>query len=121
MATKPIGIVGAGPIGLELAVAFKRLGVASLHFEAGQVGQTMSWYPRQMQFFSSPERIAIAGVPLLTVDQTKATREEYLTYLRAIVEQFDLEVRTYERVCDIDVCEDGFALRTETATGRAVV
>lgn len=117
MSTQPIGIVGAGPIGLELAVAFKQLGVATLHFEAGQVGQTMSWYPRQMQFFSSPERIAIAGVPLLTVAQTKATREEYLTYLRGVVEQFDLDIRTYERVHDVAVCDDGFALHTETAVG----
>jgi thioredoxin reductase (NADPH) len=117
MRMEPIGIVGAGPIGLELAVAFKQLGVATLHFEAGQVGQTMSWYPRQMQFFSSPERIAIGGVPLLTVDQTKATREEYLTYLRAIVQQFDLDIRTYQRVRDVEVCGDGFTLHTETATG----
>ena len=112
-----VGIVGAGPIGLELAVAFKQLRVATLHVEAGQIGQTISWYPRQMQFFSSPERIAIAGVPLLTVDQTKATREEYLTYLRAIVQQFDLQIHTYERVHDIEVVAGGFLLHAHRATG----
>lgn len=91
-------IVGAGPIGLELAVALRQAGVDYLQLDAGQIGQTISMYPRQARFFSSPERIGIAGVPLVTQDQSKATREEYLAYLRGIVEQFDLQVRTYERV-----------------------
>lgn len=105
-------IIGAGPIGLELAVPLKRLGVNYLHFDSGQIGQTVSWYPRQARFFSSPERIAIAGVPLHTIDQSKATREEYLSYLRSIVEQFDLQVRTYERITHIARERDGFVIRT---------
>jgi len=36
-----VAIIGAGPIGLELAVAFKRRGIHYVHLEAGQVGQTM--------------------------------------------------------------------------------
>jgi thioredoxin reductase (NADPH) len=91
-------IVGAGPIGIELAVALKRAGVAYAQLDAGQIGSTIAWYAPQTRFFSSPERIAIAGVPLQTLDQSKATREEYLTYLRAVVLQFDLEIHTYERV-----------------------
>lgn len=54
--------------------------------------------PKQAQYFSSPERIAIAGVPLVTPDQTKATREQYLAYLHGVVEQFDLPIRTFEAV-----------------------
>ena len=94
-------IVGAGPIGIELAVALKRSGIAYEQIEAGQIGSTISWYAPQTQFFSSPERIAIAGVPLQTLDQTKATREEYLTYLRSVVLQFDLAVETGVRVTAI--------------------
>ena len=48
MAVEPVGdservevaIVGAGPIGLELAAALKAAGVDYLQFEAGQIGQT---------------------------------------------------------------------------------
>lgn len=100
-------IVGAGPIGLELAVALKHAGVDYVQVDAGQIGQTVDWYPRQARFFSSPERIAIAGVPLVTADQGKATREEYLAYLRGVVQQFDLRVRTYERVVSIRRDADG--------------
>lgn len=95
-------IVGAGPIGLELAVSLKAMGVDYEHVDAGQIAQTITWYPRQVRFFSSPERIAIAGVPLQTADQSKATREEYLAYLRSVVQQFQLNIRTYTRVTAID-------------------
>src|ERR1019366_7463809 len=80
-----VAVIGAGPIGLELAVALKKAGIEYLHFDAKQIGYTISWFAPQTRFFSSNERIAIAGVPLQTIDQAKATREEYLRYLRQIV------------------------------------
>lgn len=100
-------VVGAGPIGIELAVALRRAGVGYVHVDAGQIGATMQWWAPGTQFFSSPERISIAGVPLLTPNQQKATREEYLAYLRGVVEQFDLEIRTYERVVGIERAGEG--------------
>ena len=96
-------IVGAGPIGLELAVCLKHLGCDYAHVEAGQVGQTISWYPREADFFSSAERIAIAGVPIPTASpRGKVRREDYLRYLHAIVRQFDLTVNAYERVVSVE-------------------
>lgn len=89
-------IVGAGPIGLELAAVLRQLGVDPLHLEAGAIGQTITWYPKQARFFSSPERIAIAGVPLVSPDQSKASREEYLAHLRGVVRQFELSIATHE-------------------------
>src|SRR5262245_37991384 len=96
--TADVAVIGAGPIGLELAVALKRRGIDYIHFDARQIGYTISWFAPQTQFFSSNERIAIAGVPLMTPSQGKATREEYLTYLRGVVEQFDLKIHTYEPI-----------------------
>ena len=112
-----VAIIGAGPIGLELAVGLKQIGVEFLHFEAEQIGHTISWFPRQARFFSTPERIAICGVPLQTTDQSKATREEYLAYLRSIVEQFQLTVRTYERIKSIESGSKGFDLVSERISG----
>jgi len=114
-----IAIIGGGPIGLELAVALKRAGIDYLHFEAGQVGQTISWFAPGTKFFSSNERIAIAGVPLQTADQSKATREEYLAYLRAVAMQFDLAVCCYEPVTGIDRDAGGFVLTTRRGAGGA--
>lgn len=111
-------VVGAGPIGLELAAALKRAGISYVHLDAGQIGSTIAWYAPNTPFFSSPERIAIAGVPLHTVDQTKATREEYLNYLRGVVVQFDLQVHTYERVVALRAEDDGSFAVTSRGNGR---
>src|SRR3954468_10949615 len=108
-----LAIIGAGPLGIELAVACKKAGIDHLHFDAAQIGYTISWFPPQTRFFSSNDRIAIAGVPLQTPDQMKSTREQYLAYLRAVVQQFDLKINTYEPVTNIrrdPAC--GFALTT---------
>ncbi len=113
-----VAIVGAGPIGLEVAASLKRTGVEYLHFDAKQIGYTMSWWPRNMNFFSTSERLAIAGIPIQNTHQQRITGEEYLAYLRAIVEQLDLNVNTYEPVVHIERLEDGFTLRTNQLTGE---
>jgi thioredoxin reductase (NADPH) len=111
-AVSQIAIIGAGPIGIELAVALKKAGVDYLHFDARQIGHTVSWFAPDTRFFSSSERIAIAGVPLFTPDQSKATREQYLAYLRAVVSEFDLKINTYEPVTEIARGGNGFAIQT---------
>lgn len=112
--TRPkVAIIGAGPLGIELAVALKRAGISHLHFDAKQIGYTISTFPPQTRFFSSNERIAIAGVPLQTPDQMKCTREQYLAYLRCVVQQFNLKINTYEPVVGItSSAAGGFALTT---------
>lgn len=107
-----VAIIGAGPIGIELAVAMKKAGIDYLHFDARQIGYTISWFAPGTRFFSSNERIAIAGVPLFTPDQTKCTREQYLAYLRSVVAQFDLKINTYEPVVNIARDGDEFLLTT---------
>ena len=113
-----VAIIGAGPIGIELAVALKRAGVDYQHFDAKQIGYTISWFAPQTKFFSSNERIAIAGVPLMTADQSKATREEYLNYLRSVVMQFDLKIRTYEPLIGIERQDHHFVFTTRASTGE---
>jgi thioredoxin reductase (NADPH) len=112
-------IVGAGPIGLETAVELKRRGIDVLVVDRGPIGSQIVDFPPGIRWFSGPERIAIAGVPLETITQEKATREEYLAYLRAVVRQFDLPIRTFESVESIDPNGGGFTVRTRTHSGLA--
>lgn len=116
--THDVIIVGAGPIGLECAVRLQQAGRSVLIIDKGAVGQTISWFPRQMHFFSSNDRIAIADVPIQTLDQQKATREEYLAYLRQVVTIHKLNVRTFETVTAIDRQGSGFAVTSSTAAGE---
>lgn len=116
--TTQVAIIGAGPIGLELAASLKRAGVDYLHFDARQIGYTISWWPRNTSFFSTSERLAIAGIPIQNLHQQRVTGEEYLAYLRAVVEQLDLQVNTYEPVVHIERLQDGFELRTQPLQGE---
>jgi thioredoxin reductase (NADPH) len=117
-----VAIIGAGPIGLELAIALKQAGIDCVQIDALQIGSTIAWYPPQMLFHSSADRLALAGVPLQVPDQQKPTREEYLAYLRALVQQFALQVRTFERVERIERLEEGgFLLRTRAVDGEHAV
>ncbi|MCC9658440.1 NAD(P)-binding domain-containing protein [Rhodopirellula halodulae] len=95
-------IVGGGPIGIETAIEMRRHGIDAQVFEAGPLGHTISWWAPQTRWFSSNDRIAIAGVPLYTVDQAKASREEYLTYLRSVVDLFQVPVQTFSKVQTIE-------------------
>jgi len=117
-----VAVIGAGPIGLELAVALKRAGIDYVQLDAGQIGSTIEWYPPLMLFHSSSDRLALAGMPIQTANQQKITREEFLAYLRALVQHFGLTVRTYERVIDVQKLPGGgFELQTTTARIRAEI
>lgn len=113
-----VAVVGAGPIGIELAVCLRRAGVRYVHFDANQIGHTMTWWPRNTYFFSTTERIEIAGIPIQNNHQQRITGEEYLAYLRGIVEQYDLPVQTFERVTGIATTDEGFALTTRNRLGE---
>lgn len=116
--TYEVAIIGAGPIGIELAVCLRRAGVRYIHFDARQIGYTMTWWPRNTNFFSTTERLAIAGVPIPNNHQQRITGEDYLAYLRAVVEQFDLPLHTYEPVTALVPAGDGFALTTRPIQGE---
>jgi thioredoxin reductase (NADPH) len=112
-----VAIVGGGPIGLELAVALQEVGIEYRLFEAHQIGHTISTWPRHTHFFSTAERIAIAGVPIPVTAHDHITGEQYLAYLRAVAQQFDLRINAYERVVTLERSEGGFQLGTKTRTG----
>lgn len=109
-------IVGAGPIGIELGVELQRRGIDFAIVEAGAIGSTMQWWAPGTRFFSSPERIALAGVPLVTAGEEKATREEYLAYLRTVVGVFGLNIETYTRVVGARVVAGGFEIETRRSS-----
>jgi thioredoxin reductase (NADPH) len=113
-----VAIVGGGPIGLELAAALQELDVDYILFEARQIGHTISTWPRHTHFYSTAERIAIAGVPIPFADHAHITGEQYLAYLRSVIQQYELSVHAYERVIGLERKESGFELKTETRTGE---
>lgn len=110
-------VVGAGPIGIELAIALERLGANYLLLEAKQIGAEFSRWPPSTHFFSTPEHVALAGVPVHSLDQMPITGEQYLAYLRTLVEMFNLKLKLYEPVTHIETAESRFVIHTDPLTG----
>ena len=111
-------IVGGGPIGIELAVELKSAGIPYVQIEAGAIASTVLWYPQQMHFHSTAEKIAIAGLPFQVDGQGRPTREQYLAYLRSVVQKYALPIRCYERIEQARRLPGGlFELRTSTLAG----
>ena len=111
-------IIGAGPIGLEIAAHLGRAGTECLVLDGGPIGATIDrLFPPATRFFSSPDRVEIAGITCPTIAQEKATREEYLAYLRQVVDTLNLKVRTYHHVEAGRVDDDGFVLDVRIRSG----
>lgn len=112
-ATTQVAIIGGGPIGIETAIALGRLGVDYILFEAKQIGEAISRWPPNTHFFSTPEHVALAGVPVHNLDQRSISGEEYLAYLRMLVEYFDVNLHNYEPVSGVERAGDGFTIYTQ--------
>jgi len=110
-------IIGAGPCGLAAAIAFKRAGLRALVIDRSCVVSGIAGYPTYITFFSTPERLAIGGVPFIVATE-KPTRRDALAYYRAVTTLFDLDVRQYENVERIRRCDDSFAVESRTRHGE---
>lgn len=100
-------IVGAGPIGLQMGTVLRQSGLSVRHVERGAIGATLCWWPRNTVFFSSPEWIAISGIPIQTPAQEQVNVEHYLAYLRQVVEITGIQVETWTEVTDITPTQTG--------------
>jgi len=121
MSCPPTIVLGAGPIGLETAAALSHAGLPVVVVDSGPIGATIwNQFPPATRFFSSPDRIAIAGCALTDAGQEKTSREEYLAYLRGVVDTLGLDVRTFHQVQRIERGEDCFTLHISTRSGSDV-
>ncbi len=112
-------IIGAGPIGLEVAWHLREAGLKTMQVDAGPIGATIgTLFPPHTRFFSSPERLAIAGVDLPTTHQEKVTGSEYLAYLRSVAVTRHLPVLTWHRVVNARSDAAGWTITLESKSGH---
>ncbi|MBO0995362.1 YpdA family putative bacillithiol disulfide reductase [Bacillus sp. SD088] len=104
-------IIGGGPCGLAAAIALKNIGKDPLIIEKGNIANALFHYPTHQTFFSSSEKLAIGGVPFITVER-KPKRNQALTYYREVVKEKDLRINRYETVTNVKKEHDGFIVET---------
>jgi bacillithiol disulfide reductase len=105
-------VVGAGPVGLACGIEARREGLDALIIEKGSLVNSIVGYPARMEFFSTPDLIEIGGYPF-PIQGYKPTREEAVEYYRGVAAQEKLEIRLYERVCNVRGSAGDFIVVTD--------
>src|SRR6476646_7198350 len=105
-------IVGGGPIGLACALEAKKAGFDYLILEKGALVNSLYNYPVNMTFFSTSERLEIGGIPFMSLNP-KPKRAEALEYYRRVAKDYQLNIRLFETVENVERLDDGtFEIRS---------
>jgi thioredoxin reductase (NADPH) len=112
-------VVGAGPTAIAIGAEARQAGLDVLLVDRGPLTAAIQQYPTFMEFFTTRDRLEIAGVPF-TIAEDKPTRRQALTYYRAVVERFKIPLALYEDVVDVRKDGDGgFVVLSAKRTYRA--
>jgi thioredoxin reductase (NADPH) len=109
-------VVGAGPCGIAVGAAARKAGVSCVLFDKGCITSSLVNYPYYMTFFSTAVMLEVGDVPF-TIPEAKPTRREALAYYRRVVEHWDIDVRQYEEVVEIEGAEGDFTVKTRSSDG----
>lgn len=110
-------IIGAGPIGLACGIEAKKRGLSYLIIEKGCLVNSIFNYPANMTFFSTSDKIEIGEIPFVSINN-KPTREEALEYYRRVKNHWQLDVKLYETVLEIENGEN-FTISTSKGSYQA--
>ena len=116
-------VIGAGPVGLAVAIEAKRAGLSVRVLDKGALCNSLVGYPARLEFFSTPELMEIGGHAFATIGD-KPTREEALAYYRRVAQLEGLELILYDPVTGIEGRDGEFrviARKTEHRSRRVAV
>ena len=105
-------IIGAGPCGLACGIEAKQQSLDYLIVEKGNITESIRRYPINMKFFSTSENIEIGNLPLISQD-IRPTRSEALKYYRRVSSHYQLLIKAFTTVRDIEKEEDHFRILTD--------
>ncbi|HXB44428.1 MAG TPA: YpdA family putative bacillithiol disulfide reductase, partial [Puia sp.] len=104
-------IIGGGPIGLACGIEAQKARLSFLILEKGCLVNSLYNYPSNMTFFSTSERIEIAGVPFVS-NNVKPTRPEALEYYRRIAVSGHLNIHLQEEVKTLRALNGKYEVQT---------
>lgn len=103
-------IIGGGPIGLACAIEAQKRNLKYIVIEKGCLVNSLYNYPLNMTFFSTSDRLEVGGLPFMSLN-AKPNRSEALEYYRRVVGYFNLNIRYFEKVEDVQK-DELFLVRT---------
>lgn len=111
-------IVGGGPMGIATAIEANKKNLSHLILERGALVNSIYNFPKNMTFFSTSQKLEIGDVPFMSTLE-KPTRSEALEYYRRVIEKWNLNIRLYEEVENMNKSEEIFSVRTTRSSYRA--
>jgi len=109
-------VVGAGPTGISIGAEARRADLDVLLVDKGPLLASLLEFPRDMVFFTTAERLEIAGLPF-SLPHAKPTRREAIAYYQAVVRTYDLRLALHQRVITIEPLAEGFEVLTQAGGG----
>lgn len=91
---------------MACGVEAQRAGLNYLIVEKGVLTNSIFNYPSNMTFFSTSEKLEMAGIPFMSISN-KPNRTEALEYYRRIVKHYKLAINLYEEVKQLQRTPDG--------------
>lgn len=113
-------VVGVGPPALVALYEAQRAGLTAVGIDKGPICNALVTHPTYMRWFSTADKLELAGFPLL-VEEKNPTKREYLKYCRAFARYHGLKVNTYREVTAIAKVDGLFEVRARDMFGRAYV
>jgi bacillithiol disulfide reductase len=104
-------VVGAGPTGIAIGAEARQAGMSALLVDRGPVTAAIQRYPTYVEFFTTRDRLEIAGIPF-GIPEAKPSRRQALVYYRSVVERFGVPLALHEDV--IEARRDAVAPSDET-------
>jgi len=118
MAALDLLVVGAGPTGIAIGAEARRAGLDVLLVDRGPLTAAIQDFPTYMTFFTTRERLEIAGLPF-TIPEEKPDRRQALAYYRAVAEHHRLPLALHEEVVTVAAAAGGgFQVTTRSAAGE---
>ncbi|MEM6526308.1 MAG: YpdA family putative bacillithiol disulfide reductase [Bacteroidota bacterium] len=108
-------IIGAGPIGLACGIEAKKAGLNYLIIDKGCLVNSVYNYPLNMTFFSTSDRLEIGDVPFIS-HGNKPNRFEALEYYRRVASSWQLQLKLYEKVEQVEKSGEIFKVQTDRSS-----
>lgn len=111
-------IIGAGPTGINCGISARKAKLSFVIIEKGVLVNSLFHFPANMTFFSTSKLLEIGDIPFIS-HTDKPTRKEALEYYRRIVTSYELPVRLYETVENVDTESGIYTIHTNKTSYQA--
>ena len=95
-----IVIIGGGPIGIACGLEAEKHGLSYVILEKGCLVNSLYYYPTNMTFFSTSEKLELDGIPFISTNP-KPRKAEALEYYRRIATSNEMNIRLFEKVTEV--------------------